>query len=80
MVAFQVDPFFHKTSATFDEGGTGGLLMNHLLIKDETYELMLDSSKEIGLGTTDTEKTQESNSIDLTAFRGRILTSFVLFV
>ncbi len=27
---FEVDPLFSKTSAAFDEGGTGGLLLNHL--------------------------------------------------
>lgn len=27
---FSVDPLFKKTSADFDEGGAGGLLMNHL--------------------------------------------------
>lgn len=27
---FSIDPLFKKTSADFDEGGAGGLLMNHL--------------------------------------------------
>lgn len=27
---FTVDPLFAKTSADFDEGGAGGILMNHL--------------------------------------------------
>lgn len=27
---FTVDPLFKKTSADFDEGGAGGILMNHL--------------------------------------------------
>src|SRR5690242_15703986 len=29
---FKVDPLFKKTSADFDEGGAGGLLMNHVNI------------------------------------------------
>ena len=29
---FEVDPLFSKTSAAFDEGGTGGLMMNHLQV------------------------------------------------
>ena len=32
---FSVDPLFKKTSADFDEGGAGGLLMNHLGIDGE---------------------------------------------
>ena len=30
---FEVDPLFSKTSAAFDEGGTGGLMMNHLQVQ-----------------------------------------------
>ena len=41
---FEVDPLFHKTSASFDEGGTGGLLLNHLQCLNDTSELVLDSS------------------------------------
>lgn len=41
---FEVDPLFHKTSAAFDEGGTSGLLLNHLRCLDDTSELVLDSN------------------------------------
>jgi len=41
---FEVDPLFQKTSATFDEGGTGGLLLNHLHCRDDTSEIVLDSN------------------------------------
>ena len=41
---FQVDPLFKKTSAAFDEGGTGGLLLNHLRCLDDSSELVLDSN------------------------------------
>ncbi|RMX41808.1 hypothetical protein pdam_00012481 [Pocillopora damicornis] len=43
-LGFEVDPLFHKTSAAFDEGGTGGLLLNHLHVRDDTCDLLLDST------------------------------------
>lgn len=67
-LTFEVDPFFHKTSATFDEGGIGGLLSNHLQIKDETYELMLDSEHKI-LNTEDSEKSCVKDPIQLSSFK-----------
>ena len=39
-----MDPLFQKTSATFDEGGTGGLLLNHLQLRDDSSEIILDSN------------------------------------
>ena len=30
---FEVDPLFKKTSASFDEGGVEGLLLNHLCVR-----------------------------------------------
>lgn len=41
---FEVDPLFHKTSASFDEGGTRGLLLNHLSCRDDSCETLLDSN------------------------------------
>lgn len=38
-----VDPLFKKTSADFDEGGAGGLLMNHLGV-DGVGRVIFDSS------------------------------------
>jgi condensin complex subunit 2 len=43
-VLFQTDPLFNKTSAAFDEGGTAGLLLNHLHCRDDMSELVLDSN------------------------------------
>lgn len=40
---FTVDPLFKKTSADFDEGGAGGLLMNHLGV-DSQARVVFDAS------------------------------------
>lgn len=40
---FAVDPLFKKTSADFDEGGAGGLLMNHLHA-DRHLKVVFDAS------------------------------------
>lgn len=42
-LAFNVDPLFKKTSASFDEGGAKGLLLNHLSVFDNC-ELVFDSA------------------------------------
>lgn len=39
---FTVDPLFKKTSADFDEGGAGGILMNHLGC-DESMKVVFDA-------------------------------------
>lgn len=44
---FSVDPLFKKTSADFDEGGAGGLLMNHLHV-DEHMKVVFDASDVTG--------------------------------
>lgn len=41
-VAFNVDPLFHQTSAQFDEGGAGGLLLNNLSVY-RGCEIVFDS-------------------------------------
>ncbi|XP_076436005.1 LOW QUALITY PROTEIN: condensin complex subunit 2-like [Babylonia areolata] len=41
---FEVDPMFQVMSATFDEGGASGLLLNHLRCYDDKQLLVLDSS------------------------------------
>ncbi|KAJ1306772.1 hypothetical protein OPQ81_007758 [Rhizoctonia solani] len=38
-----VDPLFKKTSADFDEGGAGGMLMNHLSV-DAQLQIVFDAS------------------------------------
>ncbi|KAJ8317223.1 hypothetical protein KUTeg_005127 [Tegillarca granosa] len=41
---FEVDPLFKVMTASFDEGGTAGLLLNNLRCFDDSQELVLDSS------------------------------------
>lgn len=40
----KVDPMFQVMSATFDEGGASGLLMNHLRCYNDSQLLVLDSN------------------------------------
>ncbi|XP_063963241.1 condensin complex subunit 2-like [Lytechinus pictus] len=43
-LGFEPDPLFQRTSAAFDEGGSFGLLLNHLQCRDDGCELLLDSN------------------------------------
>ena len=45
---FTVDPLFKKTSADFDEGGAGGLLMNHLGV-DHKARIVFDAGDIAGV-------------------------------
>ncbi|KAK3698761.1 hypothetical protein QZH41_014526 [Actinostola sp. cb2023] len=69
---FEVDPLFHKTSAAFDEGGTEGLLLNHLFVRDDMCELLLDSNA-ITMATrgatTQGQTSQDCSMIDLSELR-----------
>lgn len=47
---FSVDPLFKKTSADFDEGGAGGLLMNHLGV-DNLARVVFDAGDVAGVGS-----------------------------
>lgn len=71
-LAFEVDPLFHKTSAAFDEGGTGGLLLNHLFVRDDSCELLLDSAS-VTMATRDVssegQTTQDNSMVDLSELR-----------
>ena len=71
---FEVDPLFQKTSAAFDEGGTSGLLLNHLRLLDDTSELVLDSSTVVlncdNLDSSLSSQTRQEN-VDLTDLRGK---------
>lgn len=66
---------FHKTSAAFDEGGTGGLLLNHLLVRDDTCDLLLDSTTVTSTTARDMssegETTQDNTMVDLAELRGK---------
>ncbi len=68
----QVDPFFHKMSAAFDEGGTFGLLLNHLHRRGDCSELILDSRCTMPT-SVDTEQKDEATqtSVDLNQFKGK---------
>ncbi|XP_065649777.1 condensin complex subunit 2 isoform X2 [Hydra vulgaris] len=68
---FEKDPFFQKTVAAFDEGGTGGLLCLQLSSKSDNCDLMMDSSirvNDIPL-VTQAETTADDQMIDLTFLR-----------
>ncbi|ELU01811.1 hypothetical protein CAPTEDRAFT_224498 [Capitella teleta] len=65
---FEVDPLFHKTSAAFDEGGSGGLLLNHLNCMTDACELTLDSQTVACSGDMITPS-QESHDLDLKDIR-----------
>lgn len=49
---YTVDPLFKKTSADFDEGGAGGLLMNHLGV-DSKMRIVFDAGEAPGLPEDD---------------------------
>ncbi|CAH3123316.1 unnamed protein product [Pocillopora meandrina] len=72
-LGFEVDPLFHKTSAAFDEGGTGGLLLNHLHVRDDTCDLLLDSTTLTGTTTremsSEGETTCDNSMVDLSQLR-----------
>ncbi|XP_022097671.1 condensin complex subunit 2-like [Acanthaster planci] len=59
-LGFEMDPLFHKTSAAFDEGGTFGLLLNHLTCRDDEGELLLDSTTMASSVGTQTDEALES--------------------
>lgn len=62
---FSVDPLFKKTSADFDEGGAGGLLMNHLGV-DSHMRIVFDAGDAPGVpedaGLTSPEVSQEHDA------------------
>lgn len=66
---FTVDPLFKKTSADFDEGGAGGLLMNHLHV-DNNMKVVFDASDvtgdagEGGEGSGEAQGEAEANTPD----------------
>ena len=41
---FEVDPYFHKTSSAFDEGGVKGLLLLQVRSNSDENYLRLDSN------------------------------------
>ncbi|WFD26102.1 hypothetical protein MNAN1_001077 [Malassezia nana] len=63
---FSVDPLFKKTSADFDEGGAGGLLMNHLHV-NEQMKVVFDASDVAGHADGDVPAATEDASAADTA-------------
>ncbi|PWN29517.1 barren-domain-containing protein [Jaminaea rosea] len=84
---YTVDPLFKKTSADFDEGGAGGLLMNHLGV-DDKMRVVFDAGEAEGLpegeeddasddeeGEDDEEeaaKKQAADTIDLSRMQAKL--------
>jgi condensin complex subunit 2 len=70
---FSVDPLFKKTSADFDEGGAGGLLMNHLSlgIGDAALTVVFDAGDSVGQVDEDRTKDEELVLIDIQCLRGK---------
>ncbi|KJE97584.1 hypothetical protein CAOG_07417 [Capsaspora owczarzaki ATCC 30864] len=72
---FDVDPLFTKTSASFDEGGAKGLLLNHLSVRN-ACELIFDSSDCVdGRGDeaeTETENRSPNSTIDISDLKAYI--------
>lgn len=62
---FTVDPLFKKTSADFDEGGAGGLLMNHLGV-DSNARVVFDAGDVAGIGEDEPAETavEEGEAMD----------------
>ena len=69
-----MDPLFHKTSAAFDEGGTYGLLLNHLVCRDDDCELLLDSTELVSSTFTQTEPLHPAKheGVDLADLKGKV--------
>jgi condensin complex subunit 2 len=60
---------FKKTSADFDEGGAGGMLMNHLSV-DAQLQIVFDAS---GTRLLDEEETEiEDGEVPLADLRGKL--------
>ncbi|KAJ7132119.1 condensin complex subunit 2/barren [Mycena epipterygia] len=69
---FSVDPLFKKTSADFDEGGAGGLLMNHLNLgagSDTALRVIFDASDSVGRVEEDEDMDEPEDAVDLTDLR-----------
>ncbi|KAK7110884.1 condensin complex subunit 2-like [Littorina saxatilis] len=58
---FEVDPMFHVMSATFDEGGASGLLLNSLRCYDDRQLLVMDSAAVVPVVDDKTEETESQS-------------------
>ncbi|KAG9127436.1 hypothetical protein FRC07_013881 [Ceratobasidium sp. 392] len=64
------DPLFKKTSADFDEGGAGGMLMNHLSV-DAQLQIVFDASESRLLDDEDVET--EDATVPLAELRAKFV-------
>lgn len=69
---FAVDPLFKKTCADFDEGGAGGLLMNHLSLgigSEGCMRVIFDASDPMGKVEEEDVIEEPEDEVDLTFLR-----------
>ena len=70
---FSVDPLFKKTCADFDEGGAGGLLLNHLHLYGNG-KIVFDASDVDATAQTIVNEQEEAmltEQVDLTKIFGK---------
>jgi condensin complex subunit 2 len=70
---FAVDPLFRKTCADFDEGGAGGLLMNHLSLgigSEGCMRVIFDASDPMGKVEEEDVIEEPEDLIDFSYLRG----------
>ncbi|GAA5949509.1 hypothetical protein JCM21900_000244 [Sporobolomyces salmonicolor] len=76
---FTVDPLFKKTSADFDEGGAGGILMNHLgcdgnmKVVFDAGDAKLECDEEDEDGEQEEEEEEEGIEVDIGKLRERCI-------
>ncbi|CAG8451309.1 2458_t:CDS:2 [Ambispora gerdemannii] len=66
---FSVDPLFKKTCADFDEGGAGGLLLNHLSIGSDG-QIILDSGDSVA-GLDKSKNVDDNDSEEINKDKNR---------
>ncbi|KAJ3485576.1 hypothetical protein NLJ89_g11890 [Agrocybe chaxingu] len=73
---FAVDPLFRKTCADFDEGGAGGLLMNHLSLgvgSEGCMRVVFDASDPMGKVEEEEVVEEPEDDVDLSFLRKHFL-------
>jgi len=72
---FAVDPLFRKTCADFDEGGAGGLLMNHLALgigSEGCMRVIFDASDSMGKVEEEEIVEEPEDDVDLSYLRSLV--------
>ncbi|KAF6753031.1 condensin complex component cnd2 [Ephemerocybe angulata] len=75
---FSVDPLFKKTCADFDEGGAGGLLLNHLSLglgSDGGMRVIFDASDSVFQEEAEVDEEPE-DLVDISELRAQFLPDF----